>query len=161
MLKLIFAPADCVNVETPCAQRIQRGVSSQRMVRRLWAHSNASGVKVCKKPCACAIAFARSTLASALNISVLLASRKPTRIAQAMLRDKLTSVRHPLCAGISSELHKRSIRHHVVRKFTPGMTWVMDECRLPMVISAQSHIINLLVRSTYGCRKQNGYPEHM
>ena len=58
--------------------------------------STAPRVKVGKKPCACAIAFACTTLTSALNISVLLGRRKPTLIAQAILRDQLRSMRHPL-----------------------------------------------------------------
>jgi hypothetical protein len=104
--------------------------------------SGAPGVEECKKACTRTIAFAYATLACALNVRIFLTRSKSTvlRIALIELRDKFTSVRHPLRTCIPSELYERSVRHHIVWKAPPWVTWVVNESWLPVVIDTSAHL---------------------
>ena len=102
--------------------------------------SDAPGVKECKEPCTRAIAFARTALAGALDVGILLTRCKATWIAHTISRDELTRMRYPLGARVPSELHKCSARHHIVGELASRVARFVHESWLPMVVGTQAHL---------------------
>lgn len=102
--------------------------------------SDSPGVKECKEPCTRAIAFAGTALAGALDVGILLTRCKATWIAHTISRDELTRMRHPLGARVPSELHKCSVRHHIMGRLAPRVTRFVHESWLPMVVGTQAHL---------------------
>lgn len=113
--------------------------------------SNTARVKKCEEPRACCISLACAALARALNIRILLTSRKSSWVAQAEPCDKLASVRNPFRAGVPPQLNKRAIRHNVVGELPVRVTWFVYEGRLPVIVGAEAHAVNPL------CTKLNRY----
>jgi hypothetical protein len=88
--------------------------------------------------------LACAALARALNIRILLTSRKSSWVAQAEPCDKLASVRNPFRAGVAPQLNKCAVRHDVVGELPVQVTWFVNEGRLPVIVGAEAHVLNPL-----------------